>query len=194
MKNVKKLVTLTLIIVLCVLVYYRYANKQDTKTGSTVDSDHLSEVEKVLTKNLDEYYPKTPLEVVRFFTRIQKCYYNEDHTDEVVNELGLLARKLMDEDLIKKNPEDEYLQELREEIAAYKKSKKTISNVILSKSTDVVYSTVDNRKTATLNCTYYIQTGERVVVSAEEYILRKDSDDRWKIYGWKLKEPSEFEK
>lgn len=100
MKHIKKLVTITLIIVLCVLIYYRYANKDSSRDINKVENDSLSEVERVLTKNLDEYYPKTPLEVVKFFTRIQKCYYNEDNTDEIVNELADLAKKLMDEELL----------------------------------------------------------------------------------------------
>ena len=116
MKHIKKLVTITLIIVLCVLIYYRYANKDSSRDINKVENDSLSEVERVLTKNLDEYYPKTPLEVVKFFTRIQKCYYNEDNTDEIVNELADLAKKLMDEELLKQNPEDEYLEELKEEM------------------------------------------------------------------------------
>lgn len=194
MKNIKKLVTITLIIVLCVVLYYRYANKEQSTTGTDSDTEKLSEVEKILTKNLDEYYPATPLEVVKFFTRIQKCYYNEDNTDEVVKELGEQARKLMDEELIKNNPEDEYYEELKEEIAAYKNSRKKISNIIFDKTTDVIYSTVDGVKTASLNCTYYIRTGERVTTTSEVYILRKDDNNRWKIHGWKLKEPGYFEK
>ena len=66
MKHIKKLVTITLIIVLCVLIYYRYANKDSSRDINKVENDSLSEVERVLTKNLDEYYPKTPLEVVKF--------------------------------------------------------------------------------------------------------------------------------
>lgn len=194
MKHIKKLVTITLIIVLCVLLYYRYANKEEDKSGKLSKVDNLTEVEKVLTKNLDEYYPKTPLEVVKFFTRIQKCYYNEDNTDKIVEELADLAMQLMDEELISQNPKDEYYEELKEEIAAYRKSKRTISNILFDKSTDVIYSTVEGKKTATLNCTYYLQTGDRVTVNAETYILRKNDEGQWKIYGWKLKEPSELEK
>lgn len=193
MKNIKRLVTVTLVIVLCVVLYYKYANKEEDTSGTGTDTDSLSEVEKVLTKNLDEFYPATPLEVVKFFARIQKCYYNEDNTDEIVEELGAQARKLMDEELIKNNPEDEYYEELKEEIAAYKNSKKKISNIIFDKTTDVVYSTVDGVKTASLNCTYYIQTGDSSTTTTEVYILRKNSDDQWKIYGWELKVPTYFE-
>ena len=113
MKNMKKLITITLIIVLCVVLYYRYANKENKdSTEANADNGKLSEVEKILTKNLDEIYPTTPLEVVKFFTRIQKCYYNENHTDEVVKELAEQARKLMDDELVKNNPEGEYFEEI----------------------------------------------------------------------------------
>lgn len=193
-KNIKKLVMVTLIIVLCVVLYYRYANKDKSgSTGTDANNDGLSEVEKILTKNLDEIYPTTPLEVVKFFTRIQKCYYNEDNTDEVVKELAQQARKLMDEELIKNNPEGEYFEELNEEIDAYGNSKKKISNIIFDKTNDVVYSTVDGVKAASLNCTYYVQSGSKITTTTEVYILRKNDAGQWKIYGWKLKEPSYFE-
>ena len=151
MKNVKKLVTITLIIVLCVILYYRYVNKDDDKSGSLSGADNLSEVEKILTKNLDENYPTTPLEVVKFFTRIQKCYYNEDNTEKVVEDLANTARQLMDESLLANNPEEEYYNKLKQEIKTYKSKKRTITNIIYDKSTEVVYSTVDDVQTASLN-------------------------------------------
>ena len=193
MKNVKKLVTITLIIVLCVILYYRYVNKDDDKSGSLSGADNLSEVEKILTKNLDENYPTTPLEVVKFFTRIQKCYYNEDNTEKVVEDLANTARQLMDESLLANNPEEEYYNKLKQEIKTYKSKKRTITNIIYDKSTEVVYSAVHDVQTASLNCTYYIQTGNRLVTSTETYILRKDENGNWKILGWKLEEPSEWE-
>ena len=51
MKHIKKLVTITLIIVLCVLIYYRYANKDSSRDINKVENDSLSEVERVLTED-----------------------------------------------------------------------------------------------------------------------------------------------
>lgn len=194
MKNIKKLVTVTLIIVLCVVLYYRFANKDDKNVKNGTEYERLSEVERILTKNLDENYPTTPLEVVKFFTRIQKCYYNEDNTDKVVEELADMARQLMDEKLLEKNPKEEYYKDLKEEIEAYHKAKRTISNIMFDKASDVTYISVNGAKTASLNCTYYIQNGKTLLTSKETYVLRKDEDGFWKIYGWKLDEPSEWEK
>ena len=94
---------------------------------------------------------------------------------------------------IHNNPEEEYYNKLKQEIKTYKSKKRTITNIIYDKSTEVVYSTVDDVQTASLNCTYYIQTGNRLVTSTETYILRKDENGNWKILGWKLEEPSEGE-
>lgn len=193
MKNVKKLVTITLIIVLCVLVYYRYANKDTADTEKTDTSNQLSEVEKILTKDLETSYPSTPLQVVKFFTRIQKCYYNEDNTDAVVEQLADMSRQLFDESLLEKNPVEDYYKKLKDEIADYKKDKRTIENIIYDKTADILYGEVNGQKTAELKCTYYIQTGKHLSTTVETYVLRKDDEGRWKIYGWQLDEPSEFE-
>ena len=195
MKSVKRLVTITLIIVLCVLLYYYYVNKDSRDSGKLTSEEQLSEVEKVLLKDLDANYPTTPLEVVKFFTRIQKCYYNEDNTDEVVRELSDLARKLFDDELLAKNPETEYFDSLKEEIQVYKKKHRTITNIIFDKTTDVVYYTVDQDvHTASLKCTYYVQSGKQLVSDTEVYVLRKDINGRWKIYGWMTDEPSQWER
>lgn len=194
MKHVKKLVTITLIIVLCVLVYYRYANKDRSGSDSDGTQDNTPEIEKVLNKNLDQYYPKTPLELVKFFTRIQKCYYNENPSDEEIEQLGALARQLFDEELLEENPEEEYYKSLKEEIEQYKKDDKTIDKVAFDKSSDVVYATVEDRKTATLNCVYYMRQGDRITTYEQTFIARKDEEGLWKIYGWKAYEPTELEK
>lgn len=194
MKNVKRLMTITLILVLCVILYYRYANKDSQGSGAGDGGDELSEVEKVLTKDLGSYYPQTPLEVVKFFVRIQKCYYNEDNTDAVVEDLADMARSLMDEKLLEENPKEQYYEDLKKEIKEYRKQKRTISNVVYDKRADVVYYTMDDVKMASLNCTYYIQTGSKLVTSKEKYILKRNDDGQWKIYGWMLDGPSQLEK
>ena len=194
MKQIKKLVTITLIIVLCVLIYYRYANKEHSGSDANGNQNNMLEIEKVLNKNLDQYYPKTPLELVKFFTRIQKCYYNENPGDEEIQQLGALARQLFDEELLEENQEDEYYQSLKEEIEKYKKEDRTIDKVAFDKSSDVVYATIDNQKTATLNCVYYMKQGDRITTYEETFIVRKDEEGLWKIYGWKAYETPELEK
>lgn len=193
MKNLKKLIMITLIIVLCVVAYYYYVNKDNSVTENPDAVEELSEVEKILTKDLEESYPNTPLQVVKFFTRIQKCYYNEDNTDAVVKQLADMSRLLFDEELLAKNPVEDYYTKLKSEIAEYKKDKRTIENILYDKSSDILYGEVNGQQTAELKCTYYIQTGKHLSSTTEVYVLRKDDEGRWKIYGWQLETPTEWE-
>ena len=42
----------------------------------------LTEVQTIITKDLDANYPKTPREVVKLYNRIVKCYYSEEKESE----------------------------------------------------------------------------------------------------------------
>ncbi len=202
--KVKSLVVITIIIVLCVVVYYFYINGDKEEDAQGTVTDELSEVEKILTKNIPgnpmadvnvkEDYPETPREVVKFFTRIQKCYYNLDNTELVVEQLADMSRLLFDEALLEKNPVEDYYKKLKDEIEEYKKNKRTIEKVIVDESSDIVYGEVNGQKTAELKCTYYIQSGNHLTSTTEIYVLRKDAEGNWKIYGWQLDEPSKWEK
>lgn len=193
MKKLKPLITVTLVLVLCVVLYYRYANQNDDNLQKTEQETEVSMVDQVLLRDLDKNYPTTPLEVVKFFVKIQKCYYNENNTTNVVEELGDVARKLMDEKLLANNPQTDYFADLKGEISAYNRKDKTISKVLYDRSTDVRYVEVEGVQTASLNCTYYIETGQNLTSVKETYILKKDEDGLWKIYGWELTDVLEQE-
>ena len=105
-----------------------------------------------------------------------------------------MATELFDEELNNANSFDEYYEELRTEVDQYKDENKIINRTILDKSSEVVYSTVEEQKYASLNCTYYLKADAGTSKVVETYILRKDENDHWKILGWKEYEESEWEK
>lgn len=194
MRNrIKLLITVSLLCVLAVLLYYNISNKtaqaESKKESETVS---ISEVDKMLAKNLDNNYPVTAKEVLSLFTRIQQCYYNEEYSQEELVKLAYMAMKLFDEQLIEKNPFDEYYEDLQRDIDMFAENDSTISRVILDKSSDIMYSTIDGVKYASINCVYYIKKKSGTEKTIETYILRKNEEDRWKILGWKLyEEPKE---
>lgn len=190
-KRLSWLVVVTIIVVLGVAWYYYDSMKKDEE--SSIGDSVVDEVAKVLNKDLEESYPYTAREVVQFFIRIQKCYYNEDYTDEELVKLAYKATELFDDELKSENQFDEYFEDLKEEIDAFESDGKTINRVILEKSSEVVYSTVDEQKYASINCTYYIKGDAGTSRVIETYILRKDESGRWKILGWKEYEGSEWE-
>lgn len=191
-KRMRWLVFVTLLMAIGVTVYYFYVNKSDGD-GNAGNTDIVGEVDKVLNKDLEERYPYTVREVVQFFVRIQKCYYNEEYTEEELVKLAYKATELFDTELVAGNPFDEYYGDLKEEIELYDKTGKYIYKVMLEENSEVIYSTVDEQAYASINCIYYLKDEKGTSKVEETYILRKDENDRWKILGWKEYEGSEWE-
>ena len=191
-KRMKWLVTVTILMVAAVIAYYFYVNKGE-QSGNIGNENIVGEVDKVLNKDLEERYPYTVREVVQFFVRIQKCYYNEEYTEDELVKLAYKATELFDTELIEENPFDKYYENLKKEINLYKKTGKYISKVMLAENSEVEYSTVDNQSYASMKCIYYLKDEKGTSKVEEIYVLRKDENDRWKILGWKEYEGSEWE-
>lgn len=80
-------VILALVVIGLVVGAYYYFTVQ--KRASVEDAVELTEVQKVITKDLDANYPATPREVVKYYNRIVKCFYNETYTEDELYELGI---------------------------------------------------------------------------------------------------------
>ena len=90
-KNGQKIIFAVVCVVIIVGLFWYTAAK---KGNSAENNDDLTEVEKVITKNLEKNYPETPREVVKFYNRIITCFYDEEYTDDELYELGDQARLL----------------------------------------------------------------------------------------------------
>ncbi len=149
----------------------------------------LTEVEKVLTKDLEKSYPMTPREVITFYNRILGCIYNEEYTQEQFEGLASQIRMLMDEELLSENPEEEYLRSLDADVASYKALEKQIATTKVSDSADVQYKTVNGDECAYVSSSYFIKEGDTSYEkTVQRYVLRKDSVENWKIVGFYLVE------
>lgn len=191
-KRLKYVMTLALICVLGVLMYYYFTNR-DTGGKGKEEETIYSQVDKVLSKDLDEKYPLTAREVVSFFVSIQKCYYNEDYTDEQLMKLAVTSKKLFDDELNKKNKFEDYYSNLTAEIEEFKSEEKKIVNVLMDKASEITYYEEEGIKYAKMNCIYYVKSSKDTTKVKETYILRCSKDDQWKILGWGVYTPSEYE-
>ena len=171
----------------CVLLAYYILNLriENSKPEGYVQ---MTKVQEVLSRNLQTNYPQTPKEVVKFYSEITKCFYNEEHTEEELYDLAMKATELLDHDLVNNKTEEEYLKDLKSEIEDFKKKQYHISSYSTSSSTDVYYFTEDNYEFARLYCTYNVRMGTVMQPIEEIFLLRMDFDGHWKIYGWDLAE------
>lgn len=189
-QNPWKLAVIACVLAALVIGFYFYlANK--TRGGKSEDVPAISKSQQVLLRNLENNYPPSPKETLKYYCDILQCLYNESHTDEELEALAAQIQLLYDEEFIANQNEDMYLLSLAGEIANMSKDDMKISSYSPSSSTDVDYFSRDGYDWARLYCTFNIRKGTQIVSSQERFLMRKDSAGHWKIYGWELVEESD---
>ena len=172
-----------IVVILVALVggYYFYLSNYNGKEEETV----VTAVQDVLLKNLDDDYPPTPREVLKYYSDITKCLYNEEYTESQLEQMADKLLALFDTELAENNPRDQYIMDLKNEVKEFEENGYTIMSYTVSKSTDVEEFTEDGRKCARMYCTYSVKSGANYVSSKQVFILRRETETgRWKILGF----------
>ncbi|NDO48748.1 hypothetical protein FMM75_04710 [Lachnospiraceae bacterium MD335] len=180
-----KLKGVIIAVVLVALVggFYFYVSN----IGKDNDDVVVSAVQNVLLRNLDNDYPATPKELVKYYGDITKCLYNENYSEEQLAQMADKMIALYDDELAENNPRDQYIVDLKAAVKDFSDKNYTIISYTTSSSTDVEEYTHENRKCASLYCTYSIKTGADYVSSKQVFVLRKESGTgHWKILGFDI--------
>lgn len=183
MKKSTMRVTVILIVVIAGLVglYAILMNRARTEAAQAA----MTPVQSVLNKDLEKNYPATVKEVIKYYAEIEKCFYNEDCTDSEIEALGVQARKLYDSELLANNEMVGYLTKLKEDIKDFKEAKRRLISVSVAASTNVDYFSDDGYDFARIYCGYTVKESDgRTASEGRVYLLRRDEDRHWKIYGW----------
>ncbi len=153
-------------------------NKEQASTNEEVCS--------ILDKDFENNYPGTPREVVKLYSRITTCIYNQAG-EEDRRKLVEKMRQLFDEELLAENPLEEQLEDLEGELKEFRTNKNIISSYTVDNNSSVVKEKINEKQCASLRVSYLIQDGKSgsYTKSVERFILREDENKNWKIYGWK---------
>lgn len=184
MKNAKYVIIA--IACICAICAGFFFFSQDNKERE----ENLTEIEKVIVKDLKKDYPKTPRTVVQFYNKIVKCYYGDKPTDEQLNDLVDQMLLIMDDDLLLVNSRDDYYNSVVKDIAQYKEENKQLVSTDVCDSNDVKYITDDKDggtekdKLAYVNASYFIKTDGEFGYSYQQFVLRQDEEGRWKILAF----------
>lgn len=168
------------LLLVCMLAGYYFYLSNKTEKDEEVDA---TKVQEVLLRDLSRNYPATPKEVVRYYSEIMQCLYNEEYTEEELEQLAEKVLEIYDSDLVAFQSE-EYINKLRDDVTDYKTRGVSVSSFKTSNSTDVEYFTKDGRQCAGIFCTYTLRLGSSLEAVEEVFILRKDEEGHWKIFGW----------
>lgn len=187
-KGVKGTIILIVLIIMIVSYYFYLSNKT---AANKEESTQVSVVQSLLLENLEMKYPPSPKEVVKYYCEITKAFYNETYTDEELTELAMKIRELYDDELLANNSKEQYLIDIKTDIQSFKQKKCTVSSYTTSASTDVAYFKADGYDFAKLYCMFTLRQGTEFKYTTEQFLLRKDTEGHWKIYGWELADPNE---
>lgn len=178
--------TFIFLILLCLILGYYFYLSNRSAGGKEEEEVKTTATQEILLRDMEKNYPATPKEVVKYYSELTKCFYNEEHSEEELKKLSERAMEMYDSDLAA-NQNDEYENNLKQDIIEFNQSKIQISSYRLSNSTDVEYFYTGGRECASLYSTFTLRKGTELFGVEEQFILRRDEDGHWKILGWKEK-------
>ncbi len=174
-----RIVILAIVIVAAICTAFYIVNNNSKKESAK--EAELTEIQKITTRNMEKDYPATPREVIKFYNRIVKCYYGRQYSDDELEQLADQALSMFDDDLLKKNEKESYIESVKSDAAQYEEDNKSISQTDVCDSNDVKYMTDNGDDIAYVTASYFIKNDSSYTKTYQEYVLRKDDDGDWKI-------------
>lgn len=180
-KNSKQPFILLIVIVAVFIIFFIQRSKQPDNTVKKTNT----EAQKLLAKDITIDYPATPTAVVKMYSRISKCLYNNNWENDEVNGLIEMIRLLYSEELLKNNPDDKYMASFKADIADYKDKKRTIMTYQIEGNSQIKTWDKEGIEYASLNTQYSMAEQKEHYKVFQEFLLKKDANSQWKIVGWK---------
>ena len=182
-KNTTKVAIIFLVLIVAVVAYFAYLSN---KSRGAEDEAAMTAVKLVLSRDLENNYPPTVKEVMKYYADIQKCLYSQECLDEEAEQLGMKARALFDDELLAANDVTNHLLALKSEITSFQEDSRQITAASVASSANVDTFTEDGYEFARIHCIYTVLDGGQRNLVDMVYLLRRDGNRRWKIYGWDL--------
>lgn len=145
---------------------------------------NTSEIEKLLTYDFQDKYPKTVRETVKLHCRYMKMAYNNEFSKEELFDANRKIRELFDDELLSYNTEEAQLKSLEQDIQYYKDNKQKYVSYSLPEASQIKYNTDNGMEYAKIRVGVIIRVDNATMKGDQEYLLRKDNMGRWKILGW----------
>ena len=181
-----KIIIIGVVLAALVIGYYFYLSNKSQKSDEEVVES--TQVQTVLMRDLEKNYPPTPKEVLKYFNEISMCFYNEKYTDDELKQLAVKIQGIYDAELITNKSQEQYMEDLKNDIVEMKSNDRSISSYQLPASTDVEFFTEEGSSCARMYCTYSIRQGSNMIQSRLVFVMRQDEDKHWKILGGDLDE------
>lgn len=179
--NIRKFAFLMCIAVLAgMFVYYQFM-----RNDRITDADDIpkTEIERLISKDLEDGYPETPIEVLELYYRYLQFIYNNRTTDDQFKSLAEQVRKLYHSELLANNPLEEHLTKMKEEVNSFSKEKKKITTCTVDAK--VEKKKINEKQCALANVILLLSTSSKGYSRTNESFVLALEDEKWKILGFK---------
>lgn len=179
--NAKNMIVLLLVIAI-VVVFYLSTSNNATKTSIEQDEYTI-----LSSKDLDTAYPETPKEIVKLYCRMAKYLYDDTISEKQTKTIVEQMRKLFAKPLLDANTLEAQLEKLEKDVKGYTNEKKTIIGYEVDEESLEIQE-VDEIQKAVIVAVFSLKHKKKYEHTNEEFVLIKDDDGRWKIFGWQIAE------
>lgn len=187
-KSSNSFVPVVLLFMIIALGFYTYLG---SRTKNQQDVPTKTENQVLLDYDFQESYPKTVRETMKLYCRYMKSVYSGDYSDEELRKANMNMRQLYDFELLQINSEQQQLQGLKKDIEAYKEKKQKVVGYSLQEASQIQYNKEKDVEYAKTTVVINMQIGVSPASVEQEYLLRKDDQNHWKILGWQTIQPKE---
>ena len=113
-------------------------------------------------------------------------YNDSSYTDADLEKICIVARSLLDDELLGNNPLKNHVQSLKSEISQFKNKYEKMQSYTLPEINDITYFKYKGDECAGAQVSYFMKTsGGSFAKTFQDFLLRKDPSGKWKIYGFK---------
>lgn len=182
-KNAKILTMIAAIVLVVVIAYFNLVSSKDKHNKQEEEVKTPTAAQQLIDKDLKNNYPASVREVVKLACNITKEYYEEELSQDDLVKLSDQHRMLFDDELLEENIYSEYIERLQNEIEKYEKAQTKISGFDIVENKEIKYWYNNDKKCASIQVAFKV-TGKEPGVVYEKFILRQDSNEKWKILGW----------
>lgn len=181
--------TIIFVVLVAAVVIGIYMSVTRSKDSNAIEANvEVTEASTLISRDLKNNYPATVREVMKYYCRITQCLYSDELSDSEVEKLVDKIRELYSDELLKENDRDTMLGLARGEIKNYRSNKKTIQSYNVAESGEITYYRNETPARAVINIYFTIKEDNYYVRAYEEFVLVQDSNENWKILGWRLSE------
>lgn len=178
-------IIVVLFLAVAVLAVFVVQSRKKVQASEQEEVD-VSAVTSILLQSIDKNYPPTPKEVLKYYSEITCCFYNDGITEEQLIGLADRALELYDDELVANMSREQYLEDLKQDILQFSSQDIVVSGYTVTNSADVEYFRENGDDCARLYVTYRLRQKTEFIYTTEVFIMRKDADGHWKIFGWTL--------